>query len=61
VEAPSELIRRLDCFSKKKRIVSVYENTGTVSGKEAEEMQKVAGALHTVVLQWLKKLHPGLL
>jgi len=59
VIADSKSIRRLDAL-RKKRNLSSYEMSGTVSDKEAEEMSTLARELCDKVEGWIRTEHPGL-
>ena len=54
------LISHLDAF-RKKRNISDYERAGSVSIREAEEMQELAHALQAELVEWLGRAHPDLL
>lgn len=49
----------LDRF-RKKRNVSSYERSGTVSDTDARKMQSLANDLRTDVIRWLEEQHPDL-
>ena len=59
VGADEGLVGTLDGF-RKKRNVGDYERAGTVSDKEADEMEKLAIELSKMVRAWLKKSHSDL-
>jgi hypothetical protein len=59
IGADVSLIARLDAF-RKKRNISDYERSGSVSEQEARELYELAGSLKRAVELWLKKNHPGL-
>lgn len=52
-----DLIAKLDVF-RKKRNISDYELSGSVSDQEAQEMLAIATALRKVVGGWLKENYP---
>ena len=54
------LIAQLDAF-RKKRNISDYERAGSVSIREAEEMQELAQTLRAELVKWLSRVHPDLL
>jgi hypothetical protein len=54
------LVAQLGAF-RKKRNISDYERAGSVSSKEAEEMQQLAHALQDDLVKWLRRAHPDLL
>ena len=54
------LIAQLDAF-RKKRNISDYERAGSVSSREAAEMQELACDLRAELLRWLSRKHPDLL
>ena len=54
------LVAQLDAF-RKKRNISDYERAGSVSIREAEEMQELAHALRAELVGWLSRTHPDLL
>jgi hypothetical protein len=54
------LIVQLDAF-RKKRNISDYERAGSVSTREATEMQELAQTLRTQLIAWLGRAHPDLL
>jgi len=54
------LVAQLDAF-RKKRNISDYERAGSVSSKEAEEMQELAHTLRAELVKWLSRDHPDLL
>jgi len=56
----SKLVHRLHAFSKK-RSISSYDTTGTISDREFEEMVDMAEDLRQRVKEWLKANHPELL
>ncbi|MBA7607852.1 hypothetical protein ES703_15021 [subsurface metagenome] len=56
----SKLVHRLHAFSKK-RSISSYDTTGTISDREFEEMVDMAEDLRQRVEEWLKANHPELL
>ena len=53
----------IDTFDgfRKKRNVSSYDLTGSVSDKEADEMLKLAISLRAEVEKWIRAIHPKLL
>lgn len=53
-------IVQLDAF-RKKRNISDYERAGSVSSREAEEMQELARTLRAELVAWLQRSHPDLL
>jgi hypothetical protein len=53
-------IAHLDAF-RKKRNISDYERAGSVSIREAEEMQELAHTLQVELLDWLGRAHSDLL
>jgi hypothetical protein len=53
-------IAQLDAF-RKKRNISDYERAGSVSIREAEEMQELAHTLRAELVGWLGRVHPDLL
>ena len=59
IGAQADLIAQLDAF-RKKRNISDYERTGTVSAQEAKEIFALAKTLREKVSGWLKKNHPEL-
>ena len=59
IGADVSLIARLDAF-RKKRNISDYERSGSVSEQEARELYQLAGSLKRVVEHWLKKNYPAL-
>jgi hypothetical protein len=59
IDADPGLFELLDRF-RKKRNVSMYECSGTISDREAAEMIKVAERLHTMIEIWLKDTYPEL-
>ena len=54
------LVAQLDAF-RKKRNISDYERAGSVSSREAEEMQELAHTLRAELVKWLSQNHPDLL
>jgi hypothetical protein len=54
------LVVRLDQF-RKKRNVSAYDRTGTVSEREAKEMIALANRMRKDVQDWLQTRHPELI
>jgi hypothetical protein len=60
IGAEADLIAKIDGF-RKKRNISDYERSGSVSIQEAGEMFVLARALRRTVAGWLKKSHPELL
>jgi hypothetical protein len=54
------LVAQLDAF-RKKRNISDYERAGSVSIREATEMQELAETLHSELIEWLNRNHPDLL
>ena len=56
----SKLVHRLHAFSKK-RSISSYDVTGTISEQELREMIELAEDLRQRVEEWLKANHPELL
>ena len=59
IDAGEDLVGTLDGF-RKKRNIGDYERAGTVSDKEADEMEKLATLLSKKVRAWLKEKHPDL-
>jgi uncharacterized protein (UPF0332 family) len=59
IGADASLIAKLDAF-RKKRNISDYERSGSVSEKEARELHDLAGFLKKTVDLWLKNNHPEL-
>jgi uncharacterized protein (UPF0332 family) len=59
IGAEASLITKLDAF-RKKRNISDYERSGSVSEQEARELYELAGSLKSTVELWLKKNHPEL-
>lgn len=60
IGAEANLIAKLDAF-RKKRNISDYERSGSVSMQEAWEMFILAKSLRKTVGGWLKEGHPDLL
>jgi len=60
LECDDAFIAQLDAF-RKKRNISDYERAGSVSSKEAEEMQELAHTLRAELVKWLSRKHPDLL
>jgi len=60
IRAEADLIAKIDGF-RKKRNISDYERSGSVSIQEAGEMFVLARELRRTVAGWLKKNHPELL
>lgn len=60
IGADIDLVAKLDAF-RKKRNVSDYERSGTVSVREAREMLLLAKGLKKMVENWLRENHPMLL
>ncbi|MGB9005112.1 MAG: hypothetical protein WCB96_05245 [Candidatus Aminicenantales bacterium] len=60
IGAEADLIAKIDGF-RKKRNISDYERSGSVSIQEAGEMFVLARELRRTVAGWLKKNHPELL
>ncbi|MBM3295224.1 MAG: hypothetical protein FJY82_11980 [Candidatus Aminicenantes bacterium] len=60
IGADMDLIAKFDGF-RKKRNISDYERSGSISVQEAGEMFVLARTLRKAVAQWLKKNHPRLL
>lgn len=56
----ASLISKLDKL-RKKRNISDYEQAGTVSDQEADEMVQIAKDLRAAVKAWLRQEHPDLL
>jgi hypothetical protein len=56
----SKLVHRLHAFSKK-RSISSYDATGTISEQELSEMIELAQNLRQRVEEWIKVNHPELL
>jgi hypothetical protein len=54
--------KQVDTFDgfRKKRNVSSYDLSGTVSEKEADEMFQLAVEIRTMVEQWIRTTHPEL-
>jgi hypothetical protein len=59
IKAEPKLIQRLDAF-RKKRNLSSYETSGTVSDGEAKEMPALATELRAEVERWIRAEHPEL-
>jgi hypothetical protein len=59
VEADRELIVLLDLF-RKKRNISDYERSGTISDGEVQEVINLAKSLKRIVIKWLHKNYPKL-
>jgi hypothetical protein len=59
IGADTSLIARLDAF-RKKRNISDYERSSSVSEKEARELYELARSLKRNVQLWLKKNYPTL-
>ena len=59
VGAGPALVELLDRF-RKKRNVSIYERSGTISDQEADEMVELAEKLCATVETWLKNNRPEL-
>jgi hypothetical protein len=59
ITAEPKLIQRLDAF-RKKRNLSSYETSGTVSDGEAKEMPALATELRAEVERWIRAEHPEL-
>jgi hypothetical protein len=55
--------RQIDTFDgfRKKRNVSSYDLSGTISEKEADEMFKLAVEIRSAVEKWIRTTRPGLL
>jgi hypothetical protein len=60
IGANADFVATLDAF-RKKRNISDYERSGSVSAQEAREIFVVARSLKRTVEAWLKKEHPTLL
>lgn len=60
IGADPGLVAKLDAF-RKKRNLSDYERSGSVSDQEAEEMFVLAQELKISVESWLRERYPGLL
>jgi hypothetical protein len=60
IGAGIDSIAQLDAF-RKKRNISDYERSGSVSAQEAREMLVLARSLKKTVEDWLKENHPKLL
>jgi len=60
VQVDTKFVNQLDRF-RKKRNISAYEQSETVSDHEAAEMIKLAGELRSLVQAWLAKHHAELL
>lgn len=60
IGADPGLVAKLDAF-RKKRNISDYERSGSVSDQEAEEMFVLAQELKISVESWLRERYPGLL
>jgi hypothetical protein len=56
----SAIVAQLDA-SRKKRNISDCETAGSVSNREASEMQDLAAVLRAKLLAWLGQEHPDLL
>ncbi|HEV2965183.1 MAG TPA: hypothetical protein VG649_25385 [Candidatus Angelobacter sp.] len=59
IEADTKIIRKFDAFRKKRNLLS-YELGGTISEKEAEEMQALAMTLRFQVDRWIREKYPEL-
>ena len=55
----ASMVRKRDLFRKKRNIAN-YEQAGTVSEMEAEEMRQLAATLRSNVVTWVRKNHPGI-
>jgi hypothetical protein len=60
IRAEPKLVNQLDRF-RKKRNISAYEQSETVSDHEADAMIKLASEVRYLVQTWLAKHHAGLL
>jgi hypothetical protein len=60
IGADADLIAKLDAF-RKKRNISDYERSGSVSTQEAREIFGLARSLKVAVEVWLRESHPRLL
>ena len=60
LKADAKTVDALD-LARRKRNVSNYDRAGATSGKEADEMYKVATELRQSVRKWLRERHPKLL
>jgi hypothetical protein len=60
VGCDDELIGKLDKL-RKKRNISDYEQAGSISGQEADEMVRLAHDLRKTVEDWLRREHPALM
>jgi hypothetical protein len=60
VQAETKLVNQLDRF-RKKRNISAYEQSETVSDHEATAMINLAREVHSLVQVWLAKHHAELL
>ena len=60
LDCDTATVAHLDAF-RKKRNISDYERAGSVSSKEADEMQELAHTLRAELVKWLSQKHPDLL
>jgi hypothetical protein len=60
IGAKPDLVAQFDAF-RKKRNVSGYLRSGSVSSREAKEMFELARSINKAVETWLKKNHPEFL
>jgi HAMP domain-containing protein len=58
--AELNLVNQFDQF-RKKRNISGYELSGTISQQEANEMKSLAKTIREDVENWLRKNHPKLI
>ena len=60
IKAELNLVNQFDKF-RKKRNISGYELSGTISQQEANEMKSLAKTIREDVENWLRKNHPKLI
>lgn len=60
IAADQSLVRRFDAF-RKKRNAGVYERTGLISGRDADEMIQLAMEVRDRVRDLIRTKHPALL
>ena len=60
IKAELNLVNQFDQF-RKKRNISGYELSGTISQQEANEMKSLAKTIREDVENWLRKNHPKLI
>ena len=58
IGADEDLIAKLDAF-RKKRNISDYERSGSISNREAQEIFVIAKALRKAAGEWFKQIYPG--